>query len=103
MMDASDPLFRHQPDYGLPAVAPTHRVVERPRPQRSGGRIDANDDARRRSLRDSSFHPTTVARPPRTASGVPPGRSSTSNLPRGLTQRQLFEILTAVNLREAST
>jgi len=28
-MEASDPLFRHQPDYGLPAVAPTHRVLER--------------------------------------------------------------------------
>jgi hypothetical protein len=45
VMEASDPLFRHQPDYGLPAVAPTHRVLERPRPQRSGRRIGANDDA----------------------------------------------------------
>jgi hypothetical protein len=45
VMEASDPLFRHQPDYGLPAVAPTQCVVERPRPQRSGGRIGANDDA----------------------------------------------------------
>ncbi len=75
MMEASDPLFRHQPDYGLPAVAPTHRVLERPRPQRSGRRIGANDDAPQQGLRDIPFRLTTVARPPRTASGVPRSRS----------------------------
>jgi hypothetical protein len=52
-----------------------HHVVERPRPQRSGGRIDTNGDAQRRGLRDIPFRLTTVARPPRTASGAPRGRS----------------------------
>ena len=74
MMGASDPLFVHQSDYSLQGRT-NHRILERPRPQRFGGHIGANDDAPQQGLRDIPFRLTTVARPPRTASGVPRSRS----------------------------